>query len=67
MKIITIPGQNFGGGKLRAKPEARARSARELRAKPESRARSARELRAKPEPRAKPEIERGEGSGEGSR
>ena len=53
MKIITIPGQNFGGGKLRAKPEARARSARELRAKPEA--------------RAKPEIERGEGSGEGSR
>ena len=23
MKIITISGQNFGGGKLRAKPEAR--------------------------------------------
>ena len=27
-----------GGAKLRAKPESRARSARELRAKPESRA-----------------------------
>ena len=38
MKIITIPGQNFGGGKLRAKPETRAWSAREMRAKPESRA-----------------------------
>ena len=38
-----------------------------LRAKPESRARSARELRAKPDPRAKPEIKRGEGSGEGAR
>ena len=32
------------------------------RAKPESRARSARELMAKPEPRAKPEKKRGEGS-----
>ena len=38
-----------------------------LRAKPESRARSARELRAKPDPRAKPEIKRGEGSGEVAR
>ena len=37
------------------------------RAKPESRARSARELRAKPEPRAKPEKKREEGSGEGAR
>ena len=37
------------------------------RAKPESRARSARELRAKPEPRAMPENKRGEGSGEGAR
>ena len=36
-----------------------------LRAKPEARARSARELRAKPEPRAKPEIERGRGLGRG--
>ena len=51
MKIITIPGQNFGGGKLRAKPEARAQSAREL--------------RAKPEPRAKPEMEWGRGLGRG--
>ena len=68
------PGIYFGGGqtkvpngKLRAKPESRARSARVSRAKPESRARSARELRAKPEPRAKPEKNRGEGSGEGAR
>ena len=38
-----------------------------LRAKPESRARSARELRAKPDPTAKPEKKRGEGSGEGAR
>ena len=37
------------------------------RAKPETRARSARDLRAKPESRAKPEKERGEGSGEGAR
>ena len=37
------------------------------RAKPESRARSARDLRAKPESRAKPEKKRGEGSGEGAR
>ena len=56
----------FGARVWRAKPESRARSARELRAKPESRARSAaaRELRAKPEPRAKPEKKRGEGLGE---
>ena len=52
---------------LRAEPEPRARSARVLRAKPEPRARSARELRAKPDPRAQPEINRGEGSGEGAR
>ena len=37
------------------------------RAKPEMRARSARDLRAKPESRAKPEKEQGEGSGEGAR
>ena len=41
-------------GELRAKPEPRTRSARGV-------------LRAKPEPRAKPEIERGEVSGEGAR
>ena len=52
----------FGGGqtkvlngKLRAKPELRARSARVSRAKPKSRARSTRELRAKPKPRVEPE------------
>ena len=50
---------------MRAKPEPRARSARELRAKPESRALCARELRAKFEQRAKPEIERGKGLGRG--
>ena len=61
------PGQNFGRGKLRAEPESRAQSARVLRANPEPRARSARELRAKSEPRAQPEINRGEGSGEGAR
>ena len=60
-------GQYFGWGRLRAKPESRTRSARILRAKPEPRARSARELRAKPESRAQPEINRGEGSGEGAR
>ena len=37
-----------------------------LRAKPESRARSARELRAKLDPRAKPENKRGRGLGRGS-
>ena len=45
------PGQNFEGGKFRAKLEPRARSARELRVKPEL--------------RAKPEIERGRGLGRG--
>ena len=52
------PGIYFGEGQTKV-PNRR------LRAKPESRARSARELRAKPEPRAKPEKKRGEGSGEG--
>ena len=36
-----------------------------IRAKPDSRARSARELRAKPEPKAKPENKRGRGLGRG--
>ena len=52
------PGIYFGGGQTKV-PN------RKLRAKPESRARSARELRAKPEPRAKPEKKRGRGLGRG--
>ena len=36
-----------------------------MKAKPEPRARSARELRSKPESKAKPKIERGGGPGEG--
>ena len=66
------PGIYFRGakprspiGKLRAKPESRARSARVSRAKSESRARSARELRAKPEPRTKPRKSGGRGLGRG--
>ena len=43
------PGQNFGRGTLRTKPESRARSGQVFGATPDSRARSARELRVKPD------------------
>ena len=65
-----IPGLELGKKKCRYEKNNHSRSKfrrGKLRAKPETRAQSARELRAKPEPRAKPELWRGEGSGEGSR
>ena len=52
------PGIYFGGSNQG--PQSKVKGE----AKPESRARGARELRAKPEPRAKPEKKWGKGSGE---
>ena len=58
----------WGGSNQGPQSKARIEGAKRpsTRAKPESRARSARELRAKPEPRAKLEKNRG-GFGEGAR
>ena len=60
------PEKNAKGGSAKDGSRLASQGANS-RAKPESRARSARELRVKPEPRAKPEEKRGEGSGEGAR
>ena len=57
------PNQVFQSKVLRAKPESRARSARESRAKPESKAQSAWELRAKSELRAREKAREKAGEG----